>query len=60
MVMIANVGAVLGERMVLGPEIRPDDGMLDACFFSPNSMRDALRIVCRMGFRDVVDDPGVL
>ena len=42
MVMIANVGAVLGERLVLGPEIRPDDGMLDACLFSPNTMRDAL------------------
>jgi diacylglycerol kinase (ATP) len=60
MVMIANVGAVLGERLVLGPEIRPDDGMLDACLFSPNSMRDALRIVRRMASRDFADDPCVL
>jgi YegS/Rv2252/BmrU family lipid kinase len=60
MVMIANVGAVLGERLVLGPEIRPDDGMLDACLFSPNSMRDALRIVRRMAVRDFADDPCVL
>jgi diacylglycerol kinase (ATP) len=60
MVMIANVGAVLGERLVLGPEIRPDDGMLDACVFSPNTMRDALRIVRRMVLRDFDSDPAVL
>jgi YegS/Rv2252/BmrU family lipid kinase len=57
MVMIANVGAVLGERLVLGPEIHPDDGMLDACLFSPTSMRDALRIVLRMMRRDFSSDP---
>jgi diacylglycerol kinase (ATP) len=60
MVMIANVGAVLGERLVLGPEIRPDDGKLDACLFSPNSMRDALRIVRRMAVRDFAYDPCIL
>ena len=42
-VMIANFGAVLGNRITLGPEIRTDDGLLDACVFSPNSFRDALR-----------------
>lgn len=58
MVMIANVGAVLGERLVLGPNIRPDDGMLDACIFSPNSLADALRLVRRMARRDfAVPDP---
>lgn len=60
MVMIANVGAVLGERLMLGPDIRPDDGLLNACVFSPNSVLDALRIVRRMVTRDFSPDPCVL
>jgi len=47
-VMIANFGTVLGNRITLGPAIRTDDGLLDACVFSPRSLRDALRIVGRL------------
>ena len=47
-VMVANFGAVLGKRITLGPEIRTDDGWLDACVFSPTTLRDALRIMWRM------------
>ena len=47
-VMIANFGAVLGKRITLGPAIRTDDGLLDACVFSPRTLRDAIRIVGRL------------
>lgn len=47
-VMVANFGAVLGRRIVLGPEIRVDDGLLDGCIFSPETLWDAVRIFSRM------------
>jgi diacylglycerol kinase family enzyme len=59
-VMIANFGAVLGKRITLGPEIRTDDGLLDACIFSPDTFRDAMRIMWRMLRRDFRTDPCVL
>jgi diacylglycerol kinase (ATP) len=59
-VMIANFGAVLGERLTLGPEIHTDDGLLDACLFSPRSLGDAVRIMWRMYRRDFRSDPCVL
>jgi diacylglycerol kinase (ATP) len=59
-VMIANFGAVLGERIVLGPDIRTDDGLLDGCMFSPQSTRDAVRIMWRLMRRDFRSDPCVL
>ena len=59
-VMIANFGAVLGERIVLGPDIRTDDGLLDGCMFSPRSARDAVRIMWRLMRRDFRSDPCVL
>ena len=59
-VMIANFGAVLGERLTLGPEIHTDDGLLDGCLFSPESLRDAMRIMWRMYRRDFRSDPCVL
>ena len=59
-VMIANFGAVLGNRITLGPEIRTDDGFLDGCIFAPNTLGDALRIMGRMLRRDFSSDPCVL
>jgi diacylglycerol kinase (ATP) len=59
-VMIANFGAVLGNRITLGPEIRIDDGLLDACIFSPTTLREALRIMWRMLRRDFRSDPCML
>jgi len=47
-VMIANFGAVLGKRITLGPDIRTDDGVLDACVFSPQTLGDAMRIMSRL------------
>jgi diacylglycerol kinase (ATP) len=59
-VMIANFGAVLGKRITLGPEIRTDDGLLDGCVFSPNTLRDATRIAWRMLRGDFQSDPCML
>ena len=59
-VMIANFGAVLGRRITLGPGIRTDDGLLDACVFSPRSLRDALRISGRMLRANFASDPCLL
>jgi YegS/Rv2252/BmrU family lipid kinase len=56
-VMVANFGAVLGNRITLGPEIRADDGLLDGCMFSPESLRDAVRIAWRMLRKDFRSDP---
>src|SRR5207244_13233365 len=58
-VLIANFGAVLGEHLTLGPEIRTDDGLLDAVVFSPNTLRDAICIMWRMFRRDFRSNPCV-
>ncbi len=59
-VMIANFGAVLGNRITLGPDIRTDDGLLDACVFSPRTLLDALRIMWRLMTRNFTSDPCML
>jgi diacylglycerol kinase (ATP) len=59
-VMIANFGAVLGERIMLGPGIRTDDGFLDGCIFSPRTLADAFRIMWRMLRHDFKSDPCML
>jgi diacylglycerol kinase (ATP) len=59
-VMIANFGAVLGNRIILGPGIRTDDGFLDACVFSPSNLMDALRIMSRLLRSDFRSDPCML
>jgi diacylglycerol kinase (ATP) len=55
-VMIANFGAVLGDRIVLGPGIRSDDGVLDAVIFAPRNFRDAFRIMWRLTRKRFVSD----
>ena len=59
-VMVANFGAVLGNRITLGPEIRTDDGFLDVCVFSPRSLGDAIRITRRLLRADFSEDPCLL
>jgi diacylglycerol kinase (ATP) len=58
--MVANFGAVLGRRITLGPGIRTDDGLLDVCVFSPQSLGDAFRIMWRLVRGDFAPDPGML
>jgi YegS/Rv2252/BmrU family lipid kinase len=59
-VMVANFGAVLGNRITLGPEIRTNDGFLDVCVFSPRTLGDALRITRRLLRADFSADPCLL
>ena len=59
-VMVTNFGAVLHDRLTLGPGIRQDDGKLDLCVFSPDTMWDGLRILWRLARKDFRDDPCML
>jgi diacylglycerol kinase (ATP) len=58
--MIANFGAILHDRITFGPGIQSDDGILDACVYSPRSLRDALRIMWRLLRRDFRSDDCIL
>src|SRR5207237_4484776 len=59
-VMIANFGAVLSDRITFRPGIRFDDGVLDACLYSPRNMRDALRIMWRLLRRNFASDAAMV
>ena len=59
-VMVTNFGAVLHDRLTLGPGIRQDDGKLDLCVFSPNTVWDGLRILWRLARKDFRNDPCML
>ena len=56
-VLIANFGAVLNNLVAFGDGIVHDDGLLNACVFSPDGLRDALRILWRMVRKDFSPDP---
>jgi diacylglycerol kinase family enzyme len=58
--MIANFGAVLGNRLPLGPGIRHDDGLLDLCVLAPRSRADGLRALARLARRDLRSDPALV
>jgi YegS/Rv2252/BmrU family lipid kinase len=59
-VMIANFGAVLSDRITFGPGIRFDDGVLDACLYSPKNLSDALRIMSRLLRKKFASDEAML
>lgn len=56
-VLVANLGAVLNDLVAFGDGIVHDDGVLNACVFSPDSLGDALRILWRMLRKDFGSDP---
>ena len=56
-VLVANFGAVLNNLVAFGDGIVHDDGLLNACVFSPDSLWDALRILWRMIRKDFSPDP---
>jgi diacylglycerol kinase family enzyme len=56
-VLVANLGAVLNDLVAFGDGIVQDDGVLNACVFSPESLGDALRIFWRMLRKDFSSDP---
>jgi YegS/Rv2252/BmrU family lipid kinase len=56
-ILVANFGAVLNNLVAFGDGIVHDDGLLNACIFSPENLRDSLRILWRMVRKDFRDDP---
>ena len=58
--MVANFGAILHDRITFGPGIQSDDGVLDACVYSPRSLRDAFRIMWRLLRKDFRSDDCIL
>ena len=56
-ILVANFGAVLNDLVWFGDGIARDDGLLNACVFSPANLRDALRILWRMVRKDFRADP---
>ena len=55
-ILVANFGAVLNNLVSFGDGIAHDDGLLNACIFSPDNLRDSLRILWRMVKKDFSDD----
>jgi diacylglycerol kinase (ATP) len=58
-VLIANFGAVLNDLIAFGDGIRRDDGVLNACIYSPRNLRDAARILWMMSRKNFREDPCV-
>src|SRR5215212_6039650 len=56
-ILIANFGAVLNNLVAFGDGIVHDDGLLNACVFSPGNLWDSLRILWRMIRKDFSADP---
>src|SRR3954470_16105776 len=56
-ILIANFGAVLNDLVAFGDGIVHDDGLLNACVFSPAGLWDSLRILWRMIRKDFSADP---
>lgn len=56
-VLVANFGAVLNDLVSFGDGIVRDDGLLNACVFSPANFPDALRLLWRMVRKDFRADP---
>ena len=58
-VLVANLGAVLNDLMALGDGIAYDDGLLNACVYSPSNFGDAIRILWRLIRKDFSPDPNM-
>jgi YegS/Rv2252/BmrU family lipid kinase len=56
-ILVANLGAVLHNLLAFGDGIAHDDGLLNACVFSPNDFGDAVRILWKMMRKDFSPDP---
>jgi diacylglycerol kinase (ATP) len=58
--MVANFGAILHDRITFGPGIQSDDGVLDACIYSPRTLGDAFRIMWRLLRKNFSSDECIL
>jgi diacylglycerol kinase (ATP) len=56
-VIVANLGSVVGGLITFGPGIGHDDGLLNACVYSPRSVFGAVRIFSGMLRGNVEADP---
>jgi diacylglycerol kinase (ATP) len=56
-ILVANFGAVLNDLIGFGEGIVQDDGLLNACVFSPNTLKDSFRILWKMVRKDFSEDP---
>lgn len=56
-VLIANFGAVMNDLLAFGDGILRDDGLLNACIYSPGNRIDAVRILWRMARKNFGADP---
>ena len=56
-VLIANFGAVMNDLISFGDGIQRDDGVLNACVYSPHNVMDALRILLKMARKKFTPDP---
>lgn len=56
-ILVANLGAVLNDLVTFGDGILHDDGLLNACVFSPGNLWDAIRILSKMVRKDFSPDP---
>jgi diacylglycerol kinase (ATP) len=56
-VLIANFGAVMNDLISFGDGIQRDDGVLNACVYSPGNVFDALRILSKMARKRFTPDP---
>ncbi|HEU4878067.1 MAG TPA: diacylglycerol kinase family protein [Gemmatimonadaceae bacterium] len=59
-VLIANFGAVMNDLISFGDGIQRDDGVLNACVYSPRNPADALRILYKMARKKFTPDPCIL
>ncbi|MBA3646177.1 MAG: diacylglycerol kinase family lipid kinase [Gemmatimonadaceae bacterium] len=59
-VLVTNFGAVLNDLVTFGDGIRYDDGLLNACVFSPANFWDAQRILWRLIRKDFRPTPTML
>jgi diacylglycerol kinase (ATP) len=58
-ILVANFGALLNERITLGPMIQSDDGVLDVCVFAPRSVFDGMHIMWRLLTRNFAAHPAM-
>ena len=58
-VLVANFGAVVNDLIAFGDGIQRDDGVLNACVYSPRNVVDAVRILWKMTFKKFTADPRI-
>jgi diacylglycerol kinase family enzyme len=56
-IMLANLPGVENGRVTFGPDIRPDDGLLDVCLYDWRSINDAIGTFWRAGTGAIASDP---